>query len=388
MRSRVNDSVVAAHSSHRMAWQAARFRGPDASSQRPTRTNAARIGSSVDQSGPLVPLRLVPVVAVAVCAAAIASAASATQPDLRVGFVAFPGWQPNRESINGLLYLGFVQAVRLPGVSGRVVDVPPSGDGSTAMLFLLRQKYEVIVTPFAPIDQFESFARLHPRTTFLLPDAPPGRRVGQGLNALSTAFHAEEGAYLAGYLAARMVGRSRSEHVVSSVGGLSVPAVNRLIAGFEAGARAGDPTVRLLRNYAGTFGDPAKCAAVARDQLARGSRAVFNVAGPCGRGALVVASRNNVFGIGVDVDQSSLGRAILTSVLKREDVAMVAAIRSIRRGTFSRTGEMVFDLANHGVDLGKISLDVPPNLRAGVARLRARIISGKVVVPTVITKTP
>src|SRR4030095_16390412 len=132
----------------------------------------------------------------------------------------------------------------------------------------------------------------------------------------------EQAGYLAGHLAALVLTLSPGEEVLSSVGGQRVPAGERYIAGYQAGARGANPHVTTLNSYTDDFWDPAKGRSVALSQIAKGSRVVFQVASACGLGALQAASERGVWGIGVDVDQSHLGRHILTSALVRFDVAV------------------------------------------------------------------
>jgi basic membrane protein A len=108
---------------------------------------------------------------------------------------------------------------------------------------------------------------------------------------------------------------------------------------------------------------------------------VFNVAGSCGLGALAAAKKKGVWGIGVDIDQSYLGSFILTSVVKRLDVAVYGLVRSLTEGTFRTGGDVVFDLGNRGVGLGRISPKVPRAFLAALARIRARIVAGTIRVP-------
>src|SRR5262249_52411059 len=141
-------------------------------------------------------------------------------------------------------------------------------------------------------------------------------------NVLGLVFSEEQAGYLAGHLAALVLTLSPGEEVISSVGGQRVPAVEKYIAGYQAGAREANSRITTLNTYTDDFVDTAKSRSVALSQIARGSRVVFPVAGPCGLGALEAASERGIWGIGVDIDQSHLGRHILTSAVKRMDVAV------------------------------------------------------------------
>jgi basic membrane protein A len=168
---------------------------------------------------------------------------------------------------------------------------------------------------------------------------------------------------------------------VGAVGGQSVPPVNDFIVGFRAGARAADPGIEVLTGYSHDFVDPDKCEAIAESQIASGAGTVFNVAGLCGQGTLRAAKAHGVWGIGVDSDQSSLGPFILTSVVKGYDAGMVRLFDQAREGTIHTGATTVLGLRDGGAELGRISPKVPSALRAGLARIRARLIAGEIHVP-------
>ena len=108
--------------------------------------------------------------------------------------------------------------------------------------------------------------------------------------------------------------------------------------------------------YSQDFIDQAKCKSVAQNQIDAGSQVVFDVAGPCGLGALDAAKEAGRWGVGVDVDQSYLGNHILTSAVKRVDTGIFLAVKGAKTGKgFRRGGNLVFNLKNSGVALGKIS---------------------------------
>ena len=111
---------------------------------------------------------------------------------------------------------------------------------------------------------------------------------------------------------------------------------------------------------------------------------MFNVAGPCGLGTLDAAKQAGIWGIGVDVDQSYLGKHILTSAVKRVDNGVYLAIKGAQSGQFTGGSDLVFNLKNHGVGLGKISPNVPASVLKKVASLRAQIVAGKIKPPTAV----
>ena len=160
--------------------------------------------------------------------------------------------------------------------------------------------------------------------------------------------------YLAGLEAKRLGGAT-----VSSVGGIPVPAVIRYIAGYQAGAKAADPTVATLNGYSQDFVAQDKCKSIALDQISQGSVVVFQVAGGCGLGALDAAKTKNVWGIGVDSDQGFVNNKVLTSAQKKVDVAVYTAIANLLHGKFAAGNNLLFNAKNGGVGLGTINKNVP-----------------------------
>jgi basic membrane protein A and related proteins len=133
--------------------------------------------------------------------------------------------------------------------------------------------------------------------------------------------------------------------------------VDHYIAGFQAGAKEAYPQVETLNGYSQDFVDQAKCKEIALDQISKGSKVVFQVAGGCGLGALDAAQEEGVQGIGVDADQSYLGDHILTSALKKVDVAVFEAVERAQAGNFEGGTDVIATVENGGVGLGKISAE-------------------------------
>ena len=328
--------------------------------------------------------RLLLATLVGVMLTVLAAGAGAGSKQLQVGLVIQVGVTPSQRDVNGLVYRGFLRAVNELGVKGRVLQTSPQQGPSAALASLGRQKYDLIVAGLdVPPDLLDAAAQRFPDSSFLITNAPYESLGHKPKNVQGFVFRAEEGAYLAGYLAALMEKRRPGKDVISSVGGIKIPNVDSLILGYQAGARKADPGITLLSGYSQNFVDPVKCRAVALSQIARGSGVVFNVAGACGLGTLEVAKEKGVWAVGVDVDQSYLGPHILTSVVGRLDVAIFAQIQLLTRGTFRTGGDTVYDLANGGVGLGKISSQVPSSFLHELDGIREQIVAGKIKVPFV-----
>lgn len=315
--------------------------------------------------------------------AAAASAPAAQTRRLKVGLVLTGGIH---DPFEGLAYRGLARAVKNLGVHGRVLVAGPKEGSVPSFASLARRGYDLVIAGSAlQVADLDTVAGEYPKVKFLDLDASISDLPHRRQNVQGTLFKVEEGAYLAGYLAALTERRRNGPDVVSSVGGLKVPQVDRFIAGFQAGARKAVPRIRTLNAYANNFADPRTCRSLALRQIARGSGVVFQVAGLCGLGALSAARDEHRFGIGVDVDQSGLGPHILTSVLKRLDLVVFRAVAALRDGRLRTGVDRLYGLRDGGVTLGKISPRVPSGLVADVGRLRERIEAGRLPpIPTTV----
>ncbi len=275
-------------------------------------------------------------------------------------------------------YLGLERAVRELGIRGRVLTPAPKEGYVPSLSLLARQKYDLVIgTGFYSAPAIDRVATGFPETRFAIIDVAHDELAHRPTNVV--------GGYLAGHLAALVLTLSPGEEVISSVGGEQVPSVERWIAGYQAGARGANPLVTNLNSYTDDFVDPVKGRSVALSQIAKGSRVVFQVAAACGLGALEAASEYGIWGVGVDVDQSHLGRHMLTSAVMRMDVAVFDTIEELVRGTLETGRTSRFSLRNRGVGLGTINAAVPRSLKAEIEDVRAEIVAGKIPVASSVT---
>ncbi len=194
-------------------------------------------------------------------------------------------------------------------------------------------------------------------------------------------YASNESGCLVGYLAGEMVKAAGGKQVIGAVGGIEIPAVDDYIVGYNYCAKLADPGITVLVGYSNDFVAQDKCKTVAQDQLSQGSQVEFQVAGGCGLGALSAAADAGKWGIGVDVDQYSLAKNVLTSALKRVDVGILTADKQALAGHFKGGSNLLFDLRDNGVGVGKISPKVPKAFVTKMMTLEAKIRAGTVKVP-------
>ena len=180
-------------------------------------------------------------------------------------------------------------------------------------------------------DATEKVAGKFPDMKFAIIDSSAAGMKSKPTNVEGLLFSEQEAGYLVGYLAG-LYAKDNNVKTIGSVGGQKIPPVDHYIAGYQAGAKKANPGIKTLNAYSQDFVDQAKCKEIALNQIAKGSKVVFQVAGQCGLGVLDAAKEKSMQGIGVDADQAYLGPQVLTSALKKVDVAVVDAIKGVQDG--------------------------------------------------------
>jgi basic membrane protein A and related proteins len=260
----------------------------------------------------------------------------------------------NDRSFNALANKGIKQAESELGVETRVLLSKSNGDYVPNLTTLAQQRFDLIIgVGFLMADAMATVAGQLPDAQFAIIDFPAAGLKGKPQNVQGLLFKENEAGYLAGYLAG-LWAKDNNATTVSTVGGQKIPPVDAYIAGFQAGAKKAFPQVKTLNGYSQDFVDQAKCKEIALDQIAQGSKVVFQVAGGCGLGALDAAKEEGVQGIGVDADQGYLGDHILTSAIKKVDVAVFEAVKRAQEGQFQGGSDEIATVENGGVGLGKL----------------------------------
>lgn len=282
------------------------------------------------------------------------TAAAPAKKDVKVGLVTDIGGLNDR-SFNTLANKGLEDAKSQLGATGRVLTSKSNADYVPNLSTLAQQKYDLVIgVGFLMADAVDTVAKKFPDTKFAIIDVDATSLKNKPTNVEGLIFKEQQSGYLAGYLAG-LYAKDNNITTISSVGGQKIPPVDHYIAGYQAGAKAAYPEIKTLNAYSQDFVDQAKCKEIALSQIARGSGVVFQVAGQCGLGALDAAKEKSKQGIGVDADQAYLGEHILTSAIKKVDVAVTDTIKKVQEDKFTGGANTVFEVANGGAGLGKIS---------------------------------
>jgi basic membrane protein A and related proteins len=283
------------------------------------------------------------------------------------------------KSFNEGVYNGAQAFTKQTGIEIR--DFEPQNDSQREQSlrnFARRGQDPILAVGFSQAGAVTMVAKEFSKTRFVIIDS-----VVDAPNVQSILFREEEGSYLAGVLA---VLKSQTDKI-GFVGGMDVPLIRKFACGYTQGAKSVKPETEVLQNMTGTTGaawnDPVRGGELAKSQIERGSDVVFQAAGATGVGVLQAAADAGKLGIGVDSNQNALHPGhVLTSVMKRVDVATQKAFTAAKDGTW-HAGTTVLGLADDGVGLTFDQYNAPlvsETMKARVDAVRQDIISGKLKV--------
>lgn len=314
-----------------------------------------------------------------------AATATGQMKKYRVGLVYDVGGRGDL-SFNDMAYAGLARAAKEFGARLEARDLEPTAGGENReelLRLLAGEKFDLILgIGFLFTDSITRVAKDYPELKFAIVD---GFIDAKNVAALLFAEH--EGSFLVGAAAAL---KSKTGKI-GFVGGMKIPLIEKFEAGYIAGAKYVKRNITVYSDYAGTTGeafrDPVKGKELALAQYDRGADIIYHASGGTGIGVFEAAVAKKRLAIGVDADQSLTVKQdqrgqILTSMMKRVDVAVYETIKATVNGKF-RGGVQTFGLKQGGVGYAvndynrKMIADIVPRLEA----LKKDIIAGKIVVP-------
>ena len=300
----------------------------------------------------------------------------------RVGLVFDVGGRGDK-SFNDAAYEGISRAARELGVTTEILEPAGAEDREAAMRLFAARGFDLVFgVGFIFSTDINVVASAFPATRFACIDYAPRGAVPPYVAGLI--FREEEGSFLVGAVAGLL---SKTKHV-GFVGGMDIPLIHKFEAGFREGARAVAPGCVVHVAYAGTtpeaFRDPVKGKALAVSQISAGADVLYHASGTTGHGVFEACRDMGVKAIGVDSDQhDEMPGTVITSMIKRGDVAVFDIIEEITRGAFVG-GLRSFGLKEDGVGYvseGAHGAAIPAEVKARVAELRARIVRGEIRIP-------
>ena len=289
------------------------------------------------------------------------------------------------KSFNEAAYAGAERFKKETGVTYREFEVTNEAQREQALRNMARRGSQIVVgIGFSQASGMEKVAKEFPGTKFAIIDA-----VVDLPNVQSIVFKEHEGSFLVG-MAAAMASKSGK---VGFVGGMDIPLIRKFALGYDEGAKYVNPKIEIFQNMTGTtpaaWNDPTRGGELARGQFDRGADVVYAAAGATGLGVLQAAKDKGRLAIGVDSNQNHLHPGtILTSMVKRVDLAVYEAIKTTKDGKW-KAGLRNLGVAEGGVgwalDQHNRSL-ITPEMERRLTQARTDIIAGKIKVTDYMAK--
>jgi basic membrane protein A and related proteins len=283
-------------------------------------------------------------------------------------------------SFNQSASVGVERFKKETGIAVREFEIQNASQREQIMRQFARRGATIIVgVGFTQASAVETVAKEYPDVKFAIIDGVVDLPNVQSIN-----FREQESSYLCG-VAAAMASKTGK---VGFVGGMDIPLIRKFALGYRAGVASVNPKIEVIENMTGTtpaaWTNPSEGAELAKGQFGRGADVIFHAAGATGVGVMQAAADAGILSIGCDSNQDHLHPgSVLTSAVKRVDVAVYTAFMEEKNGTW-KPGSRDLGLAEEGVDF---TLDddnrklITPEMEKKLDQVKADIISGKTIVP-------
>ncbi|MCO6183848.1 BMP family protein [Leuconostoc fallax] len=257
-------------------------------------------------------------------------------------------------------------------------------------------KYDIVYGIGYSLNQsIQKSAKLNPKQKFVLvDDIVNGKK-----NIANVMFRSEQSSYLAGVAAATRA-TENGDKKVGFIGGIHGNIIDAFDAGFDAGVKATNPDLTIVKQYANSFSDSAKGKTITQTMYASGIHTIFAAAGFVGNGAfaeakaenskLTATDKNRLLIIGVDRDQKSDGNYTskdgkkVTSTMASSITSVGDGVKNIaddynKSGKFPGGKTIAYGLDEKGVWLTKSELT--DSQKKAVNEAEKKIKDGKITVP-------
>ncbi|MEM8790418.1 MAG: BMP family ABC transporter substrate-binding protein [Pseudomonadota bacterium] len=283
------------------------------------------------------------------------------------------------KSFNEGVWNGVQKFMDESGVEVMEFEVTNEAQREQAMRRMVSRGATVVLgVGFAQADAIDAVAGDHPDVQFAIIDVNWLDRP----NLRQYAFREHEGSYLVGVAAAKASETGK----VGFIGGMDIPLIRKFACGYAQGAKAAGAS-DVLQNMTGTtpaaWNDPTKGAELAQAQIDRGADVIYQAAGGTGLGVIRAAADAGKLAIGVDSNQNGIAPgSVLTSMLKRVDVAAYQTFTDAKNGEFT-PGILSLGIAEEGIDWAVDENNEPllnDEITAAVEAAKAGILSGDIQV--------
>ncbi|MGC9967655.1 MAG: BMP family ABC transporter substrate-binding protein [Syntrophobacteraceae bacterium] len=284
------------------------------------------------------------------------------------------------KGFNDVCWQGVLKAKKDFGLDAQFLQSREQADYASNLTLAANRADIVVTLGYLFADSLKQVAPYFPKTRFIHIEGDIPAK-----NVASFDFRSEEGGFLAGLTA----GLFTRKMLVGVVAGMDIPPVEAYVSGYRAGVKTAQKArgqkIETVVSSAGSFNDPVKGKSLARAMIDRGVDVIFRAAGNTGIGVTeAVKATGGVFMIAEDLDQDmEIPGRVLTSALKRMDVAVYGAIRDAVEGRF-QGGHKWLGVSDGAIDITEMKysrqLFDPADLQR-IEEARNLLKSGKLSIP-------
>jgi basic membrane protein A len=266
------------------------------------------------------------------------------------------------------------------------------------------QDWDVIIAGTWSVKEIaENTAAQYPDKKYVFFDSDVDRDVVADGNMMGITYNSNQGAFMAGVLAAQMLDSKdakidASKRTLGFIGSMDVGNINDFLVGYLEGVAYVDPEIRVITSYVGSFEDVPKCLEMTTQLYNQGAQVVYAPASQSILGAATAALNVDKYLIACDQDlytqladeKPDIAQNILTSTLKNVGESLVTAVEGIVDG--SMTCDQTYSL---GLDSGAVGLAynenfdkiVPDDIKANLEIVKDKIINGEIEVSSAMKMT-
>ncbi|MCL2388477.1 MAG: BMP family ABC transporter substrate-binding protein [Defluviitaleaceae bacterium] len=286
----------------------------------------------------------------------------------------------NQSSWDGLLRL----RDSIGATIGYLESATPADKEPNMDRFLDMDKDIIWVIGFLGAEPVTHQALINPSQTYGIIDYYFGDNILP--NVVAVDFMDNEATFMAGYLAAR----HSNTGVVGFMGGMEFPVIHRFEVGFVAGVAYANHVhgldVEVLVQYIGDFDSTTIARGISMSMHAQGADVLYAAAGAAGQGAIDFAVENDIYVIGVDLEQSHLApNNMIISTLKHVGEAIYDVSLRLSQGENVGGQNLVYGIAQGAVGItpfeGSTAALVDPAVHADALAIGSRIARGNLEVP-------
>ncbi|QFI14507.1 nucleoside ABC transporter substrate-binding protein BmpB [Borrelia sp. CA_690] len=216
----------------------------------------------------------------------------------------------------------------------------------------------------------------NPKINYGIIDPIYGDDVRIPKNLIGVVFKIEQGAFLAGYVAAKKSVSGK----IGFIGGIKGEIVDAFRYGYEAGAKYANKGIEILSEYSNSFSDVEIGRVVANKLYSKGVDVIHFAAGLAGVGVIEAAKElgDGYYVIGADQDQSHLApKNFITAVIKNVGDALYLITSEYLKNNNTWEGGKIVQM---GLRDGVVGLS-NANKFDYIKVLERKIISGEIIVP-------